>query len=506
MYSLLRRLLLTLACVHLGCVSETHAVDAGITASPGFRYSKSSSTVSVSQIQAPTIVLTLQQAQRLALTQTSTAFATLLDKAIQAAQLQVAEDEFAPKFALSGQSERKLPSDRLNTTTNANVAAGATLKLPTSTQIETSLTQNYARQLQTGSARSFTKLLQIVQPLIKNAGLTTATLARDTARLNDQIANYQRSQILDGLYLTVTQAYYDALQAHKQAEVAARSLERLQQVRTVNQGLYEAGRIAKLELLQSAADIAQSELSLAQTRNAEKAANSLLLQLLGPAMASQSDANLQLVEDLSLLDPSLPTEEAVITQSQTLRDDLLIARLSVDTARLGLLQAKNEMLPQLDLNAGVQSISSNVETQNLGPDYVVGLKFSIPLDRSTLNLQKTQAKANLRKAELALQDVETQVQSDVKNAIRELEFSVRQYRLAQSTANLHRHKFEAEQIKYRAGRTSAFELSAAQEALNNSELSLVQARFTVERALLALQRATGLVAQTRDVLLNQGRQ
>jgi outer membrane protein TolC len=450
--------------------------------------------------QAP--VLTLSAALRSALQSGSAARSETLDRLQRQALWEAAQAEFALKPSLSSRARRLWSGGTPGRSDEAGIAAGATWKLPTGTQFEASLLQDLNRSPD-GSARALTRVLEVVQPLLKGAG-TAAGLALEQARLAERIGQYQRSQALDETYVAVSLAYFDAVLAHQQVGLAQRALERVAQAQAVNRSLHQAGRLAQVELLQSDADLAQAELELEQARNAAQSTASALLLRLGTDLAGLRPGDLRLPDGLPTGPLPLLAEPQALAQAQAGRADLMLAETAMAAARLAVAQALDEGRATLNLALRVQSSTGAALASapvTPGTDRSIGVTWELPLDRSLLRLQRTQARLDLRRAELALEDAQRQMRSEVADALRDLGFAQRQLALAAGTVELNRRKLDAETERFRAGKTSGFQLSAAQDALRAAESGQAQAALAVQRAMMQQDRALGALAARRQALM-----
>ena len=130
-----------------------------------------------------------------------------------------------------------------------------------------------------------------------------------------------------------------------------------------------------------------------------------------------------------------------------------------------------------------------------GSSCAVGVIFSVVLDKSSLRTAVDAAQVTLAKAELALAETERDAVSQTRDAIKAIDFAQVQLRLAQRTAELAAQRLDDEVEKARAGRSSATDLTQAQDSLRDARSQEVQARYAVFIARLALQRATGTVLE-----------
>lgn len=422
------------------------------------------------------------------------------DYILQQAQLQSAEAGYSLKPYLSGSSQKQWNSA---SATNA-LTTGTSWLSQTGTQFNTTLTRSSIASATEGlmsASQQSTRSLALVQHLLQGAG-RAARYPLDLARISERMGEFTRNQTLDNTFALATQAYYAAWIAKKGQALAERSLERVRLSKEMNSSLYQAGRLAQVDLLQTDADVAQAELNLRQTRNAALDSMNSLLQLLGPEWSDRQPTDVLLAENF----PEFPLVESpqmldeLLVQVQASRLDILMARAAVDVARIGVAQAKDANLPVLDLTLAVSSTTYSGGGAS-GSQPSIGFSWSIPLDRGPLRLQRTQSQVDLQRAELALADTMRQVRIDVATALRTLEFVRTQEKLSGDNVEINRRKFEAETKRFQFGKTSAFQLSAAQAELTLVENAQLEIKLAMQGAMIQFARATGTLAAQRKKLL-----
>ena len=77
------------------------------------------------------------------------------------------------------------------------------------------------------------------------------------------------------------------------------------------------------------------------------------------------------------------------------------------------------------------------------------------------------------------------------DAVRQQQFASQQLALTQTNIEVARQRHDAELDRFRLGRTSALELSVAQQAMTSSRVQLLQSQFEVLTARLGVFKATG---------------
>lgn len=422
-----------------------------------------------------------------------------LNQVLQQAQWGAAKAVYEPKYSLSGGAQQVKPSSDAASSNQNKVSAGVTWSVPSDTgmRLRAQLDRNLS------DSRQSNWVFELVQPLLRGAGAVARypyKLAQITARMGE----LNRNQQLDSVYAAVSFAYIQAVAGQQQVRLSQAALDRVLHSKEVNLALFQAGRIAKLELLQSDADVAQAVLGLARARNEALSSTSALLQLMGPEWADRQAKDVLLVESLPMMEVIVVPQsyEQAVIQAQASRADLQLAKDALEIERIGVAQVVDDALPKVDLSVS-HSIQSHAFIGSGTNSSTISLNWEIPLDASQLRLQQVRAQVSLQRAELAYADALRQVRSDVVSSLRALEFSKAQLALAAETVEIIRRKLDAENERFRVGKSSSFQLSSAQNELSNAENNHAQAVQTMLRSVIDYDRATGGVTARREAVLQK---
>ncbi len=460
----------------------------------------------------PTVLrLSIDEALQGAMTRAVVIQTQQLDLQQQREQTEQARHEFLPQTTLSSQLERNststtdMPATR-GTATSGNLVS--TWKLRTGTQLSVSEGRLYNRFGQNVPADSFlpgaslnsssrVTSVSLSQPLLRGSGSDVvlinerrAALALENAR--NAFLQTQRDVVLGGVM-----AYFALEQARQNVALAQAALKRAVETRSINEALLSAGRIARIALLQSDADVAQAELALTQSRQAESIARRQLLRAIGRYDLDADRTDVTLTDSFaSYLPPPVQNEGPIMRNALAGRIDLRLARGAVTAGQFNVIAAEDGMRNQLDLYARLDRSGDNAGgTATRQINRAVGLSFSMPLDKSQSRLALGAARVELKKAELSLADLERTARTEVSDALKNIDFAFLQHRMAQRTAALAQQRLAGEIEKARAGRSSATDLSLAQDTLNQALSQEVQARFAIFTAQLELQRVSGTVLE-----------
>jgi outer membrane protein TolC len=425
-----------------------------------------------------------------------------LDHILQRVQMESARAGYEPKPFMSGAIQQQ----RLDGITGASrqnvLSTGAAWTLLTGTRLKAQLNHTSGSSADViGTTRQANWVFELVQPLLRGAG-ASARYPLKLAELSERMGELARNQSLDGVYIAVSLAFFDAVTGQRQVVLSQRALERVLKSKGVNHALLEAGRMATLELLQSDADVAQAEFDLARARTDALTKTNALLQLLGPEWSARHPQDVVLPETLPGLSANVSPQayEQAVAQAQNTRADLLLAKDAVEMGLIGLAQAENDALPVLDMTVSRSALrSSTVGTA--GGSSGIMLNLEVPLDRSLLRQQHTQAQVNFQRAELYFQDALRQVRSDVMTALREFESSKAQLELATKNVEINRRKLQAEEERFRVGKISNFQLSAALNDIRVAEENQIQAQLFMQRAAIESDRATGALSARRTSVM-----
>ncbi|MEO7026560.1 MAG: TolC family protein, partial [Caulobacteraceae bacterium] len=235
-----------------------------------------------------------------------------------------------------------------------------------------------------------------------------------------------------------------------------------------NKALIDAGRMAAAELVQTQADIATQQVALLEAQQSRNSAQLALLQLLA----------MDLHTNIVASDP-LRANHVTVDLDRTIglalddRPDYLSARRALEQARLSLMVAKNDRLWNLSLVGGVQHLTTTggalviidpiTQQPVTGPGFAgttgsVGVQLSVPLGDFSLRQQEIQAATGVHTQEVQLEDLRTQIEAEVRDAVQGVELSWRRVEAARQARDLAAQALELERERLAVGRAANFEV------------------------------------------------
>ena len=313
----------------------------------------------------------------------------------------------------------------------------------------------------------------------------------------------------------------------------SRSVALGQKLLSDNQRQVQIGTLAPIAVVQAQSQLATSQQNLIVAQTNLQLQQYLMLNAVARNVSSNKDLSTVKVIPTDRMDVSTYTDqnldtEKLIDTAFKARPDINESLIDITNRNITRKTAKNALLPVIDAFAyyGGSGLAGN---QNLlgtcapgqtgfctppgtipptgagtalsdlfngaAPDKGVGVSLSIPL-RNRVN-QATQIRAELetKQAELRLQQLRNQVTVDVRNAVYAVAQDRAQVDAARAAQAYAQQNLEAEQKKYSLGASTSYNVQQLQNALTQSEQTLLTAITVYEKARIQLDLVTG---QTLD--------
>jgi outer membrane protein TolC len=368
------------------------------------------------------------------------------------------------------------------------------------------------------------------QPLLKNFGSKVNRREILVARNNLGVSEEAlRKTLMDTVY-SVESAYWNLVYSIENLEVRKQSLQLARDLLEKNQRSVEVGTLAPMEVLSAQAEVATREADLIQAEVQIKSNEDQLKQLLRFTEAEDKAVTAILPKDKpSYVVRTVDLDEAIANAVQN-RTDLEISRIGLETEKINLSYAKNQVLPEVSLSASYYSpgvdgtrlfftdndpIYGTVipELTQYGgidgamqqtakfqyPNWNVGLTFTLPLANVFNRASLAQAKLNLRQAMLEMENQKVQIYVEVKNAVRSVEANYKRI-LAYTTARqLAEQKLAAEEEKRRVGMSTNYVVLTYQRDLANARISELNAIVSYNVSIASLERSMGTNLAAKNI-------
>jgi outer membrane protein TolC len=342
--------------------------------------------------------------------------------------------------------------------------------------------------------------LALSQPLLRGFG-PNATFFDLTNRRRAR-EGQERTFVLSRQLLAeqVVDAFYGVARQRQLLAVAQQSLKRNQELLRASEARMEAGLASKLDVLRADLQVALAQDALVGSESALQTALESFRVLLGlPATVELQPVAVVLPERPSL---ELPPTEVLVARALEKREDLHETLDRVTDARRAAALAKQNLLPQIDLNVEVRrsgfgnTYSESLRTLDQRVD--VYLSTSYPLQRGDDRAQRAAAMVAVAGTERGLNQRRLEVEAEVRAAVRDLERVVKSIELQKKSVDLAGQKHRLATIRYQRGLDSNFNVVEAEGELVTTRATLVSLLTQLEVGRIHLLRVTGELDVDRE--------
>jgi outer membrane protein len=378
-----------------------------------------------------------------------------------------------------------------NTTLSQSLGVSSTLTTPLGTAITLSV-----EPLRESSRLNIT----VNQPLLRGSGQAVNRAPVQQARIaasNQALA--LRQKVIETVTTSINQ-YTTLAQRQEAVSIQAQALERRRQQFEIVQALVEAGRQARIDLIDSERSIAEAELGLQEAKNQLAQTNTELLNLIGTEatlqFAAPDDAISQLFAAAAARVSQFQLDQMVELAYQ-IQPDYQQAKANIELEDLGLLVAQDDQRWNLNWqsSAGIGEASSQMAT---------GLQLSRTFGDESLDTAVERSQTNILQQQNTLAQLTETIRNDIAAQLRDVNSQLAQVELAQRATQAVQLQLEVAQEKFRLGRDdiTLFNITEREEALVNAQNTELEARISVLNSIAGLEKAVGITLDTWQPLVD----
>jgi outer membrane protein TolC len=334
--------------------------------------------------------------------------------------------------------------------------------------------------------------LLLTQPLLRGVGPNASFFDLRNARRAVQGQERSLSLAQQRTAIDVASAYYGVVAQRQLLEVARQSLERTEALQKSSEARLEVGLASKL-------DVFRAELQASQARDAmvrsEANLQTALERFRGLLALPPGDLVEPEAVALPAADDVFEPVEVLVQRALQVRLELAEARDLVDDARRSAALAKQNLLPQLDLNVSVIQLgfgSSFGTAWNAGDRQVnVYLSASYPLPQASQRATRAIADLEVGSRQRGVHQRELDVEQEVRQALRDLAQIQKSVELQKKAVEVADQQRRLAVLRYQRGLGSNFDVVDAENGLVTARSALVQLLTSYAVARLDLKRTTG---------------
>ena len=292
---------------------------------------------------------------------------------------------------------------------------------------------------------------------------------------------------------TVTNGYFDMLQADNMQKLGRESVDRLADHLKNVEAQYEVGVVAKVDVLRSQVELANAKQSLIKAENAYQIAEANLNKIVGLPM----DTQLKL-DNILVYTPYENDMQYCLDYAAMHRPELEQAKQNVEAAKGALRVAISGHMPQVNASATQNwgNSSGNNWPGDENGNWAVGVTVNLNIFDSGVTVSKIHgAEANLAKAHETYRDTVDAVNLDVRSNylnLREAEKRIDTTKLAVSQAE---EDYRIAQLRYMNGVGTNTDVLDAQVALTDAKTNYLQAMYDYNTCKTNLETAIGVPMQ-----------
>ncbi|HLW37277.1 MAG TPA: TolC family protein [Candidatus Eremiobacteraceae bacterium] len=410
----------------------------------------------------PMVSLNLDQAVQAALQNNLTYRSALADEKIAAAQVVQAASGRLPSLSVGYARQHTQSAGSFNIPT-----PNGTIKVPI-------------------SATNYDSTNETLQWAIFTGGAVEAAVGQASAGYSAAQSRLQATRA--DVVRDTTNAYFQLIEARRSASIADQAVAVAQDDLKTAQELFAAGTAARADVLRQQVTLANAQVQQVQAGNAASLANARLANVLNIDLGSTIAAT----EPLEAATPAYQLD-ALLGGAHANRQELSAARQAVTIADDAVKAARAGTLPTVAVavqNASLTPNFQNIPQPQLSETLSVTWKL---FDGGLTHGKVAEATADVDKAKINLQQLENGVDLEVREAYFNYVAAQAQVAAARSARASADENLRVERIRYRSGVGTSLELSDALLANTQAQNQLVNSLANLRIALVALQRATGVL-------------
>lgn len=287
--------------------------------------------------------------------------------------------------------------------------------------------------------------------------------------------------------LTTTNQFFDALSASQLVNVREASVRRAEEQLKVSVAKLHAGSATRSDSLRSLVTLGNAQLALIQTRTDLATAEANLARLIGEV------GRVRAVDDSSFGQVVAAVDtQALRSEAETQSPRIQSAVASANAARAGVRVARSAYWPSLTLGANTGWNASRSNDYALLNQRQVSLQLSWSLfNRFGRELTIVQREAGYDLAHATAEDERRAVQAELTARLAQLDAARSKIGITRTSLAAATEDLRVQQERYRVGVSTIVDVLTSQEALNQAEVDVVNARFDYLRAKAQLEALIG---------------
>ncbi len=285
----------------------------------------------------------------------------------------------------------------------------------------------------------------------------------------------------------VSQIYYGVLSAGKQVDLAQQTVALSTQEVARAKARFDAGEARRTELLRAEVDEARARRNLVAAINAHDVARADLARRLG----LDADYAFEVKPPSPAADPESEVLHELFMQALDQRNDLIAARMQIDSASEQRTVIRRQAWPTLELQYNHSFVDpESMNRRNNWWEVAAVARYEF-WDGGGRRISRLQQEDRITQAELQVVDLEKTIQLEVQQALLEL-MNVREDLVAlRKEVALAEENFRTLSEQARVGLATSLDVSTALNELDFARTELVRQEYDFEVAKLRVELVIG---------------
>lgn len=353
--------------------------------------------------------------------------------------------------------------------------------------------------------------LKINQPLLRNAGIFYNRSKIYIARNNKKISLLQFRQTAIRVINDVQRIYWELVKAIEDLRVRNKSLGRAEDLLRQNRIQVQVGTLAPIDVLEAEEGVAKQIEGVIIEENNVADKEDELKQIMNLKRGS-------ILADASIIPLDKPSFEIKKTSRDVSikialenRPELLVQSLDIENAKINVKQRRNELLPKLDVEAGIRYSGLDANSghaidsafsEHFQSEFF-GLTFEMPIGNRGARNNYSKAKLEASQSVISKRKLEQLIVVEVRTAVRQIKTNIERVKASSKAKELAQERLEAEEKKFKVGRTTSLEVVRAQENLAIAEGRATNAIVDYQVSLGNLEAVQGTIIEKNNIMIEE---
>ncbi|TAM96043.1 MAG: TolC family protein [Chitinophagaceae bacterium] len=295
----------------------------------------------------------------------------------------------------------------------------------------------------------------------------------------------------------IIQSYYNIVQQKEQLASIAEQMSISEERVKIAKNEFTSGLGSKIDLLQAQVDLNSQKAAYLQQQTLIEESKASLNQLIAISVDNEYSVSDSIPVDTSLNYISI--KQVALANNP----GLLLAKKNIDISQLALKEVQRSRLPTISFNSSYAFSSNNSEAgffllnQTRGLNY--GFSASVPIFQGFLhNQQAKNAQLNIAYSQLSLQNQQSLVSVELRNAYKSYEYYIKAIRLAEENLTVAEENVNVNLAAFQQGQVSSLEVKEAQQSLAEARFTLISARYNAKLAETNLLMLKGDIVKSAE--------